>query len=299
MTNPLVSVCTLTYNQQNFIRQTVESLLMQEASFEYEVVISDDGSTDDTVKIIRDIIKNHENGHRIKLLAHVNMGVIPNYIYTFPQCEGKYIAFCEGDDYWTDPKKLEVQAMFLEENSDYSICFHQVDRILDGKVLGPAPKETEEATYTIKDLVKGSMMYTPSVMMRAEHMNLPKWYAEAPLFDYPLQMVVAKKGKIKYIPLNMADYRVGTGIWTTDKGGAQMRKLEKLMLLLQREFADDDEIYSVLTKRKDEYTFIITEHEFYIKLYNQTTDFSKISFSTTLKLVLNKLKSKLFKRDVP
>lgn len=294
MTKPLVSVCTLTYNQQGFIRQTVESLLMQETSFEYEVVISDDGSTDDTLKIIRDIIENNKNGHRIKLLAHENMGVLPNYIYTFPQCEGKYIAFCEGDDYWTDPKKLEIQAKFLEENQDYSICFHQVDRILEEKVIGQAPKENEEATYTIKDLVKGSMMYTPSVMMRADHMNLPEWYADAPLFDYPLQMMVAKKGKIKYIPLNMADYRVGTGIWTTDKGGAQMRKLEKLMALLQKEFSDNDEIYSTLMKRRDEYIFIITEHEFYLKLYNQTADLSKISFSTTLKLAFNKLKSKLF-----
>lgn len=293
MTKPLVSVCTLTYNQQDFIRQTVESLLMQETSFEYEVVISDDGSTDDTLKIIQDIIKNHKNGHRIKLLAHKNMGVLPNYIYTFPQCEGKYIAFCEGDDYWTDPKKLEIQAEFLEKNPDYSICFHQVSRISDEKVIGPAPKENEEATYILTDLAKGSMMYTPSVMMRKEHMELPKWYADSPLFDYPLQMMVAKKGKIKYIPLNMADYRVGTGIWTTDKGGAQMKKLEKLMSFLQREFADNDEVYTTLSKRKDEYTYIITEHEFYIKLYNQTADFSKISFSTALKLVFNKLKSKL------
>jgi len=295
MTKPLVSVCTLTYNQKDYIKQTVESLLMQETSFEYEVVISDDGSTDGTVEIIEDIIKNHENGHRIRLLAHANMGVLPNYIYTFPQCQGKYIAFCEGDDYWTDPKKLEIQARFLEENPDFSICFHQVDRILDDKVIGPAPKENVEAIYTLSDLSKGSMMYTPSVMMRAEHMNLPDWYVESPLFDYPLQMMVARKGKIKYLPINMADYRVGTGIWTTDNGTAQMKKLEKLMSLLQREFAGYDEVYETLTRRKNEYTFVITEHEFYIRLYNQTIDFSKISFSTTLKLVVNKLKSKLLK----
>lgn len=295
MTTPLVSVCTLTYNQKKYIRQTVESLLMQETTFDYEVVISDDGSTDGTVEIIQEIIKTHEKGHRIKLLAHANMGVLPNYIYTFPQCKGKYIAFCEGDDYWTDPKKLEIQVKFLEENPEYSLCFHQVERITDVKAIGPAPRETEEATYTLSDLSKGSMMYTPSVMMRAEHMNLPDWYAESPLFDYPLQMMVARKGKIKYLPLNMADYRVGTGIWTTDNGTAQMRKLEKLMSLLQREFAGNDEIYETLSKRKDEYAFVATEHAFYIRLYNQTIDFNKISFATTLKLVVNKLKSKLLK----
>lgn len=295
MTKPLVSVCTLTYNQKKYIRQTVESLLMQETTFNYEVVISDDGSTDGTVEIVEEIIKTHKNGHRIKLLAHANMGVLPNYIYTFPQCEGKYIAFCEGDDYWTDPKKLEIQATFLEENPDYSLCFHQVERMTDEQAIGPAPKETEEATYTLSDLSKGSMMYTPSVMMRAEHMNLPGWYAESPLFDYPLQMMVARKGKIKYLPLNMADYRVGTGIWTTDNGTAQMKKLEKLMSLLQREFAGNDEIYKTLSRRKDEYAFVATEHDFYIRLYNQTIDFNKISFATTLKLVVNKLKSKILK----
>jgi glycosyltransferase involved in cell wall biosynthesis len=291
--NPLVTICTLTYNQESFIKQTVESLLMQETDFEFEVIISDDGSTDSTVEIIKDLITSHEKGYRIKLLAHENMGVLPNYIYTFKQCRGKYVAFCEGDDYWTDPKKLSIQVEFLEKNPDYSICFHQVNKIFEDDVVGKAPTEEEENTFVLKDLAKSPLMYTPSVMMRAEHMNLPKWYEEAPLFDYPLQMMVAKKGKIKYLPLNMANYRVGTGIWTTGKGSGQMKKLEKLIYLLQREFSDNDEIYSILSQRKDEYTHIISQHEFYLSLYNQTADLSKISFVTTIKLLFAKLKSKI------
>ncbi|KUJ51521.1 glycosyltransferase family 2 protein [Chryseobacterium sp. JAH] len=291
---PLVSVCTLTYNQQDFIKQTVESLLMQETNFEYEVVISDDGSTDDTIQIIYEIIRSHEKGYRVKLLAHENMGVLPNYIYTFKQCSGKYIAFCEGDDYWTDSEKLQIQADFLEINEEYAICFHKVNKLTDDLVLTEWPTDNFEKTYTVKDLAAGPLMYTPTVMLRSEHIYIPDWYVDAPLFDYPLQMMVARKGKIKYLPLNMANYRVGTGIWTSDNGNRQMKKLQKLISLLQIEFVNDHEIFKILSERNKQYTFEILEHQFYLDLYQQKIDFSKISFATTLKLVFNKLKSKFF-----
>lgn len=291
---PVVSVCTLTYNQEKFIEQTVMSILAQETDFDFEIVISDDGSTDATISIIEDIIKNHHKGFLIKFLKHENMGVLPNYVYTFKHCNGKYVAFCEGDDYWTDPNKLQTQYNFLELNPEYSLCFHQVKKIDDKGFISNAPVENIEKTYTLKDLASGPLMYTPSVMMKFEGINIPDWYVESPLFDYPLQMLVARKGNIKYLPINMANYRVGTGLWTSGHGHTNMKKLEKLLGLLTREFAGDDDIYRELERRRKEVSEIVHKHDFYLDLYNGKADLSKISVVTAINLILSKVKSKIF-----
>lgn len=291
--NPLVSICTLTYNQQDFIVQTIESLLMQETTFPYEIVVSDDGSTDDTVNKIKKIMVEHPHGNRIKLLEHENMGVLPNYIYTFKHCKGKYIAFCEGDDYWTDPNKLQIQADFLEKNSQYSICFHQVRRIQDNEFISNNPSDLNEKDFTINDLSKHPLMYTPSVMMNFSKLELPEWYIDSPLFDYPLQLLVAKYGKIKYIPLNMADYRVGTGIWTSGSGLKNLHKLVKLMTLLMKEFINDDELFETFSNRRSEYEQKITEHNVYLSIYLGTANLNKLSIKSCAKLLVQKILSKI------
>lgn len=292
----MVSVCTLTYNQEKYIKQTVESLISQEMDFSFEVVVSDDGSTDKTVAIVQEIIKNHPQGHKIKLLAHENLGVLPNYIYTFKQLKGKYVAFCEGDDYWTDVKKLQRQADFLENNNDYAICCHQVSKVDDDdKFISKAPEELTNETYSIYDLAKGPLMYTPSVMIRFEGIHFPKWYVESPLFDYPLWMFAAKNGKIKYLPFNMANYRVGTGLWTSGHGHTNMKKLEKLLTFLTREFSYDDALYTELERRRKEVSGIVSEHEFYLGLYDGSINLDKVSLKSALNLVARKLKSKISK----
>lgn len=290
---PLVSICTLTYNHEKFIRQTVESLLMQETNFPYEVVISDDGSTDGTVKIIKDLITSHPNGNLIKLLTHENMGVLPNYIFTFKQCNGKYIAFCEGDDYWTNKNKLQIQFDFLEENPDFSICFHQVRKMENESFVSNAPDLSAEKEYKITDLAKHPLMYTPSVMMKFNEFSPPEWYIESPLFDYPLQLLIARTGKIKYLPLNMADYRVGTGLWTSGHGLKNTQKLVKLMTLLMKEFSSDDELFSIFSERRSEYEKMINEHNFYLDIYSGKVNLDKISVRSSYSLLLKKLRSKL------
>lgn len=293
MKKPLVSVCTLTYNQQEFIQQTVESLLMQKTDFDFEIVISDDGSTDETVAIIKDIIRTHPKGHLIKLLEHENKGVLPNYIYTFKHCLGKYIAFCEGDDYWTNNEKLQIQTTFLEKNPDYVICFHQVRKIQNNIFLENAPNYIEEKEYTLKELSQHPLMYTPSVMMHFKISDVPSWYEDSPLFDYPLQMLVAKRGKIKYLPMNMADYRVGTGIWTSGHGTENLKKLVKLMTLLMKEFSNNDEVFYIFSKRRSEYERIITTHNVYLDIYSGNAKLEKISVKSSFKLFLTKLKSRI------
>ena len=123
--NPMVSVCVITYNQEAYIQQCLESILQQETNFEYDVVVGEDCSTDNTASIIKSL---SEFGQNIQLLKNTsNLGVLPNFIRTLKACKGKYIAFCEGDDYWIDEHKLQKQVDFLEQNP-----------VMDQKRLEPA-----------------------------------------------------------------------------------------------------------------------------------------------------------------
>ncbi|MDO9260985.1 MAG: glycosyltransferase, partial [Flavobacteriaceae bacterium] len=110
---PTVSVCMITYNHENYIQQAIEGVLMQTCNFEVELIIANDCATDKTDEVIQEIIKNHPNSSWIKYTNHSqNKGMMPNFIWAMQQCKGKYIALCEGDDYWTDPLKLQKQVEF-------------------------------------------------------------------------------------------------------------------------------------------------------------------------------------------
>ena len=123
---PLVSICTITYNHESFIREALESFLNQKTNFKYEIIIYDDASTDNTQKIIREIeikypyiIKPHYQ--TVNQYSKGVRGIAAKF--TFPRAQGKYIAMCEGDDYWIDPYKLQKQVDFLENNPTISMTF--------------------------------------------------------------------------------------------------------------------------------------------------------------------------------
>lgn len=127
MTNPLVSICCITYNHAQFIRKCLDGFLMQKTDFPIEILIHDDCSTDGTTEIIREYeakypdlifpLYEEENQYQQGKAAEIDF-------YNYRRARGKYIAYCEGDDYWTDPLKLQKQVDFLEANPEYSVCFH-------------------------------------------------------------------------------------------------------------------------------------------------------------------------------
>ena len=124
MTNiPLVSVCMITYNHESFIAEAIEGVLMQQTNFPIELIIGEDCSTDNTRKVVRE----YEEKYSDTIIAHypeTNRGMSDNFITTMKSSRGRYIALCEGDDYWTDPLKLQKQIDFLETNMEYSTCCH-------------------------------------------------------------------------------------------------------------------------------------------------------------------------------
>lgn len=127
MEKPLVSICSITYNHAPFIRQCLDGMLMQKTDFPFEIIINDDCSTDGTTEIIKEYAEKYPA--IVKPIFHKEnqyqkgiRGMFQRFV--FPKAQGKYIALCEGDDYWTDPLKLQKQVDFLESHPDYSLCFH-------------------------------------------------------------------------------------------------------------------------------------------------------------------------------
>lgn len=122
---PFVSICCLTYNHEPFIRQCLEGFLMQQTSFAFEVVIHDDASTDGTTAIIQEYETKYPNiiKPQYEKENQWRKGIRGSSVFNFPRAQGKYIALCEGDDYWVDPMKLQKQVYWLENNPHYSICY--------------------------------------------------------------------------------------------------------------------------------------------------------------------------------
>lgn len=132
---PLVSICCITYNHENYISDAIESFLLQKTTFPFEVIVGEDCSLDCTREVIEEYRKKYPNLIKI-ITSDINVGIHKNFTRTLNECSGKYIAFCEGDDYWTDPEKLQIQVDFLESNDEYVISGHDASIVdFDGCIL--------------------------------------------------------------------------------------------------------------------------------------------------------------------
>lgn len=219
---PVVSICCLAYNHEKYIRDALDSFLMQKTSFPIEILIHDDASTDGTADIIReyeekypDIVKpiyQTENQYS-KGIKNISG------IFNFPRAKGRYIAMCEGDDYWTSPNKLEKQVAYLNNNPGCSLCFHSGKQVtVDGSVTdsymrpykGSRMVSPEEIIDKTSGYAMNSMVF-PTEVVR----EIPDYYWNCPIGDIPMQLMMASKGWAYYMDEPMSVYRVGVaGSWT-------------------------------------------------------------------------------------
>lgn len=129
-----VSVLMITYNHEKYITEAINGVLTQDIDFEMELIVANDCSEDATDSIIRDIIETHPKGHLVTYINHPkNLGMNANFIQAYKQCQGQYIALCEGDDYWTDSLKLQKQIYCLEHNNDFVLCCTNAQKVGDVK----------------------------------------------------------------------------------------------------------------------------------------------------------------------
>ena len=223
MDKPLVTVSCIAYNHEKYIARALDSFLMQKTNFPFEIVIHDDASTDGTADIIRaytarypDIIRpmyQTENQYS-KGISNISGA------FNFPRARGKYIAMCEGDDYWIDDTKLQRQADYMEAHPECTLCFHAArieseDKAMRAKEVRPyrhskicTPEEVidKKANYPT-----ASLMF-PAVLGKA----LPQWYHDCPVGDVPIHIFMASKGTVYYMDRKMSVYRQGVSVsWST------------------------------------------------------------------------------------
>jgi glycosyltransferase involved in cell wall biosynthesis len=216
MKKPLVSISCITYNHQDYIEDCLNGFFLQDCNFDVELVISDDKSNDNTAAIIERVIERKPDNFTIRFTKHEkNKGAMSNFIWALQQCQGKYIALCEGDDYWTDPLKLQKQVDFLEANPEYVLCFHKVS-LLEGTTFKEdniisLPDNYEDIATFAK---KGNYIHTPSIVFKNIIPKLPAEFKYSPIGDFFLSLLLAEGGKIKRLNDVMAVYRLNSGIWS-------------------------------------------------------------------------------------
>lgn len=165
---PMVSVVMTTYNHYPYIREAIEGVLMQKTDFPVELIIGEDCSNDDTRKIVEEYSVRYPE--KIKpIFNEKNLGFLKNYKNTLQAVSGKYIAFCEGDDYWTDPLKLQKQVDFMERNVSYVACFHKYQELEGATIRNEIlPAIEEDFVVTKSNFFKNWYTKTLTVLLRSE-----------------------------------------------------------------------------------------------------------------------------------
>jgi glycosyltransferase involved in cell wall biosynthesis len=208
-----VSVVMHTYNHEEYIEEAVRGVLMQECDFDFEFIISNDRSPDQTDSVIKRIIEQHPNSSCIKYFNHeANLGMISNWIWTLKQAKGKYIALCEGDDYWTDSLKLQKQTDYLNSNKEYSFVFTPalVDKLSIKKLRNRYDK-FDSNNFNLESVLKlgGGFYPTVTAFFDSEILELENNFLKLHTTgDYPLAILAALRGKIGYIDDVTGVYRV-------------------------------------------------------------------------------------------
>ncbi|GLU51116.1 glycosyltransferase family 2 protein [Dyadobacter frigoris] len=213
-----VSVCVPTFNHEEYIEHMLKGALMQETDFTFEIVIGDDASTDNSQQIIQKYAEQYPE--IIKAYLHKeNQGPDNprefagrnNVLQLLKACKGEYVAMCEGDDYWTDPHKLQKQVDFLDSHPDFAICHHNMlVTYEDGSPSHTFNKNSQPLVSTIDDILQDRwFMATASWMYRNYFLteDFAPWHALAAAGDWALSIQLAAKGKIGYLPETMGVYR--------------------------------------------------------------------------------------------
>ncbi len=209
----LLSVVMITYNHELFVRKAIEGVLKQRGTFDIELIISNDNSSDGTHAVIKECIKRNTNNIVINYYNQTtNLGMMPNFIFTLQQAKGKYIAICEGDDFWTDINKLQKQIDWMEEDPKISICCHGYNKLYSsGKLIGENDNfKKEKSILNVEDYIIEPFSQTASFVFKNEKIiqNLPNWYKNVLAGDNFLVLFCGLTGKIGYLKEKMSIYRV-------------------------------------------------------------------------------------------
>jgi glycosyltransferase involved in cell wall biosynthesis len=263
-----VSACIITYNHENYIIDCLEGALSQKVNFDYEIVIGEDKSTDATLKICEEYASRYPD--KIRLIKRdVNLGMMGNWIDTIKSCQGKYIAICEGDDYWTDPLKLQKQVDFMNTNAEFSICFTDYKEFYENKKSYGHPeliyKFKDKSTFSRNDIILNNFIPTLTVLFRNKQNIID--YLKKDFFpvDWFVHILNSKYGKIKFLPFESAVYRIHDGgVCSSSEPIFNNRRYLKSIDLFKSQFKYDYSLQILLALVKSK----IRLQTFKIKLKN-------------------------------
>lgn len=245
----LVDILMPVYNHEKFLEDALNGVVKQRTNFNFRLLIGEDCSTDNS-RLIIERFRNNYPTIIFPAYRQTNLGAHKNGELLFKEMSSKYVAICEGDDYWTDLSKLQKQIDFLEGHTDYAICFHGVHEMEKDKEPVLCQLTDLPKTYTIEDLASSlNFIHTVSVVFRLNFREFPDWFNQVPAADYALHMLNASYGKIYYMPEPMGVYRKFTGIWGPQNLLHKYTNWCKSLGFLIRHF-DDEKVLQLLRKQQ-------------------------------------------------
>lgn len=213
-----VSVCCITFNQEKFLQQALDSILNQKTDFKFEILVHDDASTDDTatildryssrypeiLKVVRPLKNQYSQGRKI-------------FPFLFERAKGKYIAICEGDDYWINDKKLQMQYDYIESNPDCTLLCHSAKFVdMNNKSIGGISLSEKNRKFFLNEVLEKSIGFPTASYFFPTYLvqNIPEYFINAPVEDDPLQLICLSKGYAYYMNEFMSVYRKNVaGSW--------------------------------------------------------------------------------------
>lgn len=244
--NPKLSIFVVTYNQESYIEQCLDSIVNQKVDFEYEIIIGEDCSTDNTGYLCDEFASKHPN---VKVFHHKNnIGHVKNWEFVLNHCTGKYIAMIEGDDFWTDTNKLQTQINFLEQNNDYVLTFHKVQLVYENITIEENLfKDLSNKDYSAEEIYKEWRILTSSVVYRSPKISIsfPK---QIYFCDIYLFLLILEYGKCRCMDINAVAYRRHEKNLSSSQDISLSIKLYKQYHFMKKAFPQYNEITNLNIK---------------------------------------------------
>lgn len=254
---PLVSICCVVYNHSEFVHDALDGFLSQITDFGIEVLISDDASTDGSQEIIKSYQERYPKIIKpiFQLRNQFSLGIRPNIEFNLPRVSGEYIAFCDGDDFWSDPHKLQSQVDFLRLNGGFSACAHNTavmnsERELNGYIVNSLTKDS----FDVDDFTQGEVYFHSSSLLFRNNESTKKAIELIKLHngDWFRLITFSMFGPVKYIDKVMSVYRVhGAGIWSLLDSEEQVTRNLRAIVSFNRilDYKFETNLLSLLVER--------------------------------------------------
>lgn len=251
MGRPIVSVIVITYNQEHELSRTLNSIISQKCPFEFEIIVGEDCSTDGTRKVLEEYASRY-NDIIVPLYNDVNRGILKNFISAISKVRGKYIAFCDGDDYWIDPQKLVKQVDVLESNQDVGLVYSDV--MVDSKITGDkyyrGMQSPRDDLFT--QLLEGNIIVSSTVCMRADLLRFVDFemFVEQGFLmeDYPMWLSLSLHTKFHYLKEATICYEITRHVVNVKDASLHALSFDKnttlIRLYFQKKYAEKTAVTS-------------------------------------------------------